>query len=131
MAMKDLKSPKSEKEEGGALSVGYKPPDYDHGLTVRLGHHHVKKLGLHKMGLTAGDEVHLHSKAHVKSIEHTMRDGKPHHSVELELRHAEVKPGHKSSDEMAGGMKDAIDKALGGDAGEGDAEQDEEDGHGE
>ncbi len=95
--------------------------DYGYGLTVRLDHEHLKKLGVKKMP-KAGDVIHLHSKAHVKSTSEHSEDGGDRKHMELELRHMAL--GVQSDDDDQGdddggekhlaGAKSAMDEALGG-----------------
>lgn len=96
--------------------------DYGYGLTVRLDHEHLKKLGITKMP-KAGDVIHLRSKAHVKSTSEHSEDGGDRKHMELELRHMSL--GAQADDDNTGGEEDggeshlagaksAMDEALGG-----------------
>jgi hypothetical protein len=121
--MVDLKRTPAERK---AEQAKYDKPgriggdDYGYGLTVRLDHEHLKKLGITKMP-KAGDVVHLHSKAHVKSTSEHSEDGGDRKHMELELRHMSL--GAQADDDNTGGdegeshlagAKSAMDAALGG-----------------
>jgi hypothetical protein len=90
--------------------------DYGYGLTVRLDHRHLKKLGITKMP-KAGDVLHLHSKAHVKSTSEHSEDGADRQHMELELRHMALEATKRASTEDVEegnltGAKAAMDQAL-------------------
>jgi hypothetical protein len=93
--------------------------DYGYGLTVRLDHEHLKKLGVTKMP-KAGDTLHIHSKAHVKSTSEHSEGGGDRKHMELELRHMAI--GAQADDDNTdddaennlAGAKSAMDEALGG-----------------
>jgi hypothetical protein len=91
--------------------------DYGYGLTVRLNHEHLKKLGITKMP-KAGDMMHLHAKAHVKSTSEHSEEGSDRRHIELELRHMAVKATQRAKSEGGieegnlHGAKAAMDQAL-------------------
>lgn len=90
--------------------------DYGYGLTVRLDHEHLKKLGITKMP-KAGDVLHLHSKAHVKSTSEHSEDGGDRKHMELELRHMAIGATERAKEEDVQegnltGAKAAMDQAL-------------------
>lgn len=137
--MVDMKRTKAERKaehEGLGHKVG--EDDYPYGLSIRLDHHSLKKLGMHEGKLPkVGSKVKLTAHAHVKSTSESSHDGgKPNRHMELELRHIGVhdhEPGKGTGAETDGdtekmnkGMKHAIDKAV-----VGPKEEGEEDGEGE
>lgn len=90
--------------------------DYGYGLTLRLDHEHLKKLGITKMP-KAGATMHVHAKAHVKSTSEHSEDGGDRRHMELELRHMAVeaakRAGHEDVEEgNLRGAKAAMDQAL-------------------
>lgn len=136
MKMTDMKRTKKErKDESGPMK--YDGEEYPYGLSVRLDHHSLKKLGMHENLPKVGDKIKLHAHAHVVSVSQHNREGEgnPNTHVELQLRHMGVEHGAdkgmgKSGDTeeaMNKGMKGAIDKAVKGPKEEGseDADGDE------
>jgi len=117
--MIDLKHSKSKDGETPYnKSVGMDEADYPHGLTVHLDHESVKKLGLHVNPPKVGDKLHLHAHAYVKEVRQEMRDGKPHHSISLELRKMEVAKTKEDHEESVNkGAKSVMDSALAEQAG--------------
>lgn len=90
--------------------------DYGYGLTVRLDHNHLKKLGITKLP-KAGDTMHLHAKAHVKSTSEHSEDGGDRQHMELELRHMAIQATKRAEQEDVHegnlrGAKAAMDQAL-------------------
>jgi len=111
----DLKRTKAEKtaENKPGRMEG---EDYPYGLRVSLDHHAIKKLGIGKLP-KAGDKIHIHAKAHVRSVESRSGDGGDRQRIELELRHMAVEATKKASEqeEQEGNLtvaKAAMDKAL-------------------
>lgn len=91
--------------------------DYGYGLTLHLDHNHLKKLGIDKLP-KAGTKLHIHAKAHVKSVGDNSRDdGSDSRHMDLELRHmaveAEKRASHEDVEEgNLRGAKAAMDQAL-------------------
>lgn len=137
----DMKRTKADKkaEEEGHKGHAMDGEDYPYGLSIRLDHHSLKKLGMHDSLPKVGSKLMLHAHAHVKSAsEHSEGGGKKRRHVELELRHMAVE-GHEpgkgkgaekdgDTEEMNKGMKHAMDKAVVGPKEEGseDADGDED-----
>lgn len=128
----DMKRTKAERKENTSpMKTG--EDDYPYGLSVRLDHHSLKKLGMHEGKLPkVGSKIHLHAHAHVKSTSESSRDGgKPDRHMELELRHMAVEGKGENQEEKGGdtedmnkGMKHAMDKAVVGPKEEGSEEPD-------
>lgn len=118
--MTDMKRTKAERKENNSpMKMG--EDDYPYGLSVRLDHHSLKKLGMHEGKLPkVGSKIMLHAHAHVKSTSESSHDGgKPDRHMELELRHMAVEgkgeseeKGEGDTEEMNKGMKHAMDKAV-------------------
>lgn len=119
------------KENNSPMKMG--EDDYPYGLSIRLDHHSLKKLGMHEGKLPkVGSKIKIHAHAHVKSTsESSDGGGKPNRHMELELRHIGVE-GHGKSEEkpdgdtegMNKGMKSAMDKAVVGPKEEGSEDED-------
>lgn len=131
MKMHDMKRSKKErKEHDGPMKMD--GDDYPYGLSVRLDHHSLKKLGMHEKLPKVGDKIKMHAHAHVTSVgQHTREGGNPDTHVELQLRHMAVEPGAGESDgdteeAMNKGMKHAVDKAVVGPKEEGSENEDGE-----
>ncbi len=132
--MTDMKrTAKERKENNSPMKTG--EDDYPYGLSIRLDHHSLKKLGMHEGKLPkVGSKIKIHAHAHVKSTSESSRDGgKPDRHMELELRHMAVE-GHGEgknqekpdgdTEEMQKGMKQAMDKAVVGPKEEGSEDED-------
>jgi hypothetical protein len=133
--MTDMKRTAAERKENSSpMKTG--EDDYPYGLSIRLDHHSLKKLGMHEGKLPkVGSKIKIHAHAHVKSTSESSRDGgKPDRHMELELRHMSVE-GHEpgkgkgaekdgDTEEMNKGMKHAMDKAVVGPKEEGSEEED-------
>ena len=135
--MTDMKRTAADKKAEEEKYSGHKlgGEDYPYGLSIRLDHHSLKKLGLHEGGLPkVGSKLMLHAHAHVKSAgESSEEGGKMRRHLELELRHMNIEhgaPGKKEmgedgdTEKMNKGMKHAIDKAVVGPKEEGSEEPD-------
>jgi hypothetical protein len=135
--MTDMKRTKADKKAEREKYDGHKlgEDDYPYGLSVRLDHHSLKKLGLHEGKLPkVGSKIMLHSHAHVKSAgESSHDDGRKDRHLELELRHMHLEHGEGKNEmggdgdtekKMAKGMKHAIDKAVVGPEEEGSEDED-------
>lgn len=134
--MVDMKRTAKERksEEGNLKHIGGE--DYPYGLSIRLDHHSLKKLGMHEGKLPkVGSKIKLHAHAHVKSTsEHSEDGGQKRRHLELELRHLNLeghggeKPSGDTEDtaKMHKGMKAAVDKAVVGPEEEGSEEEDGE-----
>lgn len=126
MKMTDMKRSKKErKEESEGMGHKIGEDDYPYGLSIRLDHHGLKKLGLHEGAMPkVGSKLTLHAHAHVKSAGESHHEGgKPNRHLELELRHMNIEGGAQNgskklmgkdgdSEEMHKGMKDSIDTAV-------------------
>jgi hypothetical protein len=135
--MKRTKADKKAEEEGNLKGHAIDGEDYPYGLSIRLDHHSLKKLGMHNSLPKVGSKIMLHAHAHVKSAsEHSEEGGKKRRHVELELRHMAVE-GHEpgkgkgaetngDTEEMNKGMKKAMDKAVVGPKEEGSEDEDGE-----
>lgn len=121
MAMIDMKRSKSEhkKEMEPTKMHG---DDYPYGLSIRLDHHSLKKLGMHEGKMPKiGDKLKIHAHAHVVSAsEHSEEGGEPRRHLELQLRKMDVgkgenleKPSGDTEEGMKKGAKAAMDKVLG------------------
>lgn len=136
MKMTDMKRSKKErKEENGPMKVD--GDSYPYGLSVRLDHHSLKKLGMHEKLPKVGDKIKMHAHAHVTSVSQHSREGEggtPNTHVELQLRHMAVEPGAGKGAEKDGdtetamnkGMRRAVDKAVVGPKEEGSEDEDGE-----
>lgn len=136
--MMDMKRTKADKKAESEKYDGHKlgEDDYPYGLSIRLDHHSLKKLGMHEGHLPkVGSKLKIHAHAHVKSAGENSRDnGHKERHLELELRHMSVE-GHEpgkgkgaekdgDTEEMNKGMKHAMDKAVVGPKEEGSEEED-------
>jgi hypothetical protein len=134
MKMQDMKRSKKERKTESS-PMKYDGEDYPYGLSVRLDHHSLKKLGMHEKLPKVGDKIKMHAHAHVTSVsQHNREGGNPDTHVELQLRHMAVEPGAGTKDEKDGdteesmnkGMKHAVDKAVVGPKEEGSEDEDGE-----
>jgi hypothetical protein len=122
MKMIDMKRTKADRKEEGETNKSVVQDDYPYGLSVRLDHHSLKKLGLHAGKLPkVGSKIMIHAHAHVRSTSESSHDGgKSNRHMELELRHMAVEAGKGHGAEKDGdteaamnkGMKHAVDKAV-------------------
>jgi hypothetical protein len=136
MKLTDMKRTKADKKAEDEGYDGHKvsEEDYPYGLSIRLDHHSLKKLGMHKELPTVGSKLKLHAHAHVKSAsEHSEEGGKKRRHLELELRQMalEEEPGKGKGEEADGdtesmnkGMKHAMDRAVTGPKEEGSENED-------
>lgn len=91
--------------------------DYPYGLRVRLDHEMLQKLGVTSLP-KVGSKMHLHAKAHVKSVEESSHEGgNQRRHIELELRHMAVEATNRADNEEVHegnltGAKAAMDQAL-------------------
>lgn len=118
--MTDMKRTKSERkaENTPMKSDG---DSYPYGLSVRLDHHSLKKLGMHDKLPKVGDKLKLNAHAHVVSVsDHSHEGGESSKHVELQLRHMGIEGGGKNLEKPDGdteeglkkGAKNAMDKVL-------------------
>jgi hypothetical protein len=111
----DLKRTKAEQKESSPMQVGAgKGDDYPYGLGITLDHDSLKKLGVNKLP-KAGDKIHLHAHAHVRSVEERHEDGgKKRREMRLELRKMRLEHSDDGTQEenAKAGAKAAMDKAL-------------------
>jgi hypothetical protein len=119
--MVDMKSSKAERK-AEREPVKMDGDAYPYGLSVRLDHHSLKKLGMHDKLPKVGDKIKLHAHAHVTSVsDHSSEGGESQKHVELQLRHMGVegmgknleKPDGDTEEGMKKGAKAAMDKVLG------------------
>lgn len=129
--MKRTKAERKAEHEGAGHKLG--EDDYPYGLSIRLDHHSLKKLGMYEGKLPkVGSKLKIEAHAHVKSTSESSHDGgKPNRHLELELRHIAVHGKGKNEEEPDGdteemnkGMKHAMDKAVVGPKEEGSEDED-------
>lgn len=134
----DMKRTKADKKAESAKYDGHKlgEDDYPYGLSIRLDHHSLKKLGMDEGQLPkVGSKLKIHAHAHVKSAGENSRDnGHKERHLELELRHMHVEHDagkgknqeepDGDSEDMNKGMKHALDRAMSGPKEEGSEKED-------
>jgi hypothetical protein len=113
--MKDMKQTKAETKAQYGLPPKSDAPagdTYPHGLSVRLDHESLSKLGVNKLP-AVGDKLHLHAHAHVTHVsEEHGEGGKSRRHVELQLRKMDLQQKPNDEAEQKEGMKAAMNKAL-------------------
>jgi hypothetical protein len=103
----------AEKESLG--SAGEVMSDYDHGVSVHLSHHHLKKLGVGG-GLKSGHKVELHGKGVVEHTSSTSsgKDGETH-SATIRLHRAHLEHEiPRGGDEEKRDVRGDLEKAYAG-----------------
>lgn len=91
LKMTDMSLDEEDKKEMGATAMPMasdpNTPRYPWGLSIRLTHHEIEKLGLDYSDWEVGDIFHLHALAKVTSISEHETEGGKNCCVELQITH--------------------------------------------
>ena len=96
MASMKSKPPKAPK---GPSILDSNGPSYPHGLSIRLDHEGMKKLGMKKMP-KIGSKHKIMAHAHVSSVResHDMHSKNPDRSLEMQITHMAMEKGEPNPD---------------------------------
>lgn len=111
VALKKTAADRKADEEANGYPGDDQSPDNE-GISIRLEHHHLKKMGIDG-AMKSGHTFRIEGHGHVEESESRSGKGGERHSARLRLTHAGVE--HEGDeDEGRAGLKEDVNKAFEG-----------------